>query len=208
MQESSIYSAKDKNVAVCLDCNTLVKWEENDIIRQCPNCHSIVFLRKPYSLSFALVLNCFAALFFLPANYFPIVNLEVFGKGDPSTIIESVLILLKTNQFVIALIIFLASFFIPLTKILAIFFIVYSIKYREKISNHHLVFVFHLVESLGKWGMLDIFVAFILVTLVRFGGFGTVTIESGANFFAIVVLLTMFAAHSIDTRLIWDKDYE
>ena len=202
------HSAKSQNIAVCLGCHKLVMWHEENILEHCHRCNTAVTLRKPQSIHFALALCLFAALFFIPANIFPIITLTSLGQGQPSTIMESVTYLMGSGQYAIGLIIFMASFFIPLTKILAIFFMIYSISYRKNINYHNMVAVFHLVESLGKWGMLDIFVAFILVVLVQFGTFAQVTIGAGANFFAATVLLTMFAAHALDTRLIWDKSYE
>lgn len=202
------HSAKNQNIAVCLGCHKLLMWHENNIVEECNRCHTSVTLRKPQATFLSVVLNFFAFLFFVPANMFPIITLSSFGRGEPSTVMESVNYLLSSGQYVIALIIFLASFFIPLTKILAIFFTIYSIAFRDNINYKNLVYVFHLVESLGKWGMLDIFVAFVLVVLVQFGTLAEVTIGSGANFFAATVVLTMFASHALDTRLIWDKSYE
>ena len=58
---------------------------------------------------------------------------------------------------------------------------------------------------IGRWSMVDVFVLSVLVVLVRLGQFSTISPGRGAVAFAAVVVLTMFAAHSFDPRLIWDN---
>jgi len=52
--------------------------------------------------------------------------------------------------------------------------------------------------------MVDIFVVTIAVSLVRLGFLASVQAGPGAFFFGAVVVLTMLAADSFDSRLIWD----
>ena len=61
------------------------------------------------------------------------------------------------------------------------------------------------MEFIGRWSMVDIFVIAILVALVQFGNTASIYPGLGALSFAAVVVLTMFAAHTFDPRLIWDN---
>ena len=65
--------------------------------------------------------------------------------------------------------------------------------------------LYRIIEAIGRWSMVDIFVVTILVALVRLGNLATVEAELGAVFFGAVVVLTMLAAESFDPRLIWDR---
>jgi paraquat-inducible protein A len=64
--------------------------------------------------------------------------------------------------------------------------------------------LYRLVELIGRWSMVDVYVVTILVALVRLGNIASVQAELGAVFFCAVVVLTMLAAMSFDPRLIWD----
>ena len=61
-----------------------------------------------------------------------------------------------------------------------------------------------MVEFVGRWSMLDIYVVTILAALVQIRSLATVRAGSGAIAFGAVVVLTMFAAMEFDPRLIWD----
>jgi paraquat-inducible protein A len=64
--------------------------------------------------------------------------------------------------------------------------------------------LYRLVEAIGRWSMIDVFVATMLTALVQFGNLMSIRAGSGAIAFATVVILTIFAAKSFDPRLIWD----
>jgi paraquat-inducible protein A len=60
------------------------------------------------------------------------------------------------------------------------------------------------VELIGRWSMIDVYVATMLTALVQFGSLMSIRAGSGAIAFAAVVVLTIFASKSFDPRLIWD----
>lgn len=65
--------------------------------------------------------------------------------------------------------------------------------------------LYRVVETVGRWSMVDVYVVTILVALVHLGALASVEAELGAFFFGAVVVLTIFAAESFDPRLIWDQ---
>jgi paraquat-inducible protein A len=65
--------------------------------------------------------------------------------------------------------------------------------------------LFRVIEYVGRWSMIDMFMLSILVALVRLGEVATIDPGIGATCFAAVVVLTMFAASSFDPRVIWDE---
>ena len=64
--------------------------------------------------------------------------------------------------------------------------------------------LYRMVEFIGKWSMLDVFVVALLARLVQFSSLASIQPGPGAIAFSVVVLITMFAAMSFDPRLIWD----
>jgi paraquat-inducible protein A len=64
--------------------------------------------------------------------------------------------------------------------------------------------LYRIVESVGRWSMIDIFMLSILAGLVRLGAIATIEPGAGAISFAAVVIITIFAASAFDPRLMWD----
>ena len=61
-----------------------------------------------------------------------------------------------------------------------------------------------MIEAIGRWSMVDIYVVTIMVALVKLGALANVEAGPAAAYFAAVVILTMLAAECFDPRLIWD----
>jgi paraquat-inducible protein A len=65
--------------------------------------------------------------------------------------------------------------------------------------------LYRMVELIGRWSMLDVFVVTFTVALVQLQPLMSVQSGPGVLFFAAVVVLTMLAAEAFDPRLIWDS---
>jgi paraquat-inducible protein A len=161
--------------------------------------------RKPGSISrtWALVLAAF--IFYIPANVLPITTVISLGKAQSDTIMSGVIYFIHTGMWPIALIIFVASVFVPLMKMLILIFLLISVQRKSSWRRKDRTLLYRITEIIGRWSMVDIFVVTILVALVHLGGLATIHAGPGAIFFAAVVVITMFAAMSFDPRLIWDK---
>jgi paraquat-inducible protein A len=104
----------------------------------------------------------------------------------------------------IALIIFIASVFVPLLKLLILILLLVSVQRRLRWRPKDRTRLYRITEAIGRWSMVDIFVVTILVALVHLGALANIEAQAGAAFFAAVVVITIFAAMSFDPRLIWD----
>jgi paraquat-inducible protein A len=160
--------------------------------------------RKPNSLArtWALVLAAF--VFYIPANVLPITTVISLGKAQSDTIMSGVIYFIHSGMWPIALVIFLASIFIPLMKLLVLIFLLISVQRKSVWRQQDRTRLYRMVEVIGRWSMVDIFVVTILVALVHLGGLATIHAGPGALFFGAVVVITIFAAMSFDSRLIWD----
>jgi len=128
-----------------------------------------------------------------------------FGQGTPSTIIGGVIELLERDMIFIALVVLIASIVVPLMKIFAMTLLLCTVHFRLQTNLRQKAILFRLIEWIGRWSMLDIFVIGILVALVQLGNIAHIEGNHGATAFAAVVILTMFSALAFDTRLIWDN---
>ena len=204
---ASQVTAKDLSLISCHICNRLYKEDsfEDPHNAECKLCGSKLHMRKPDSVSktWALVITAFIA--YIPANIYPIMTVEKLGTGDPHTIIGGVEALLNGGQWPLAVLVFFASIFVPLVKILGLIVLLVSVQKKWKWKPNQRNVLYRIVEAVGKWSMIDIFMISILVALVQLGSVASIVAGEAATFFALVVIITMFAAMAFDPRLVWDN---
>ena len=171
---------------------------------RCPRCGGIVWRRKPNSIQRTWALVIAATLFYLPANIFPILTVELMGKGEPDTIISGVIELINAGMWEIAALIFFASITVPVLKLVGLSYLLISVQRRSRKNPRERTRLYRLAEGIGRWSMIDMFMVSIVCALVQLGAIATINPGLGAICFATVVVITMFAASSFDPRLIWD----
>jgi len=170
----------------------------------CSRCGSSLHRRKVDSTSRAWALALAAVILYVPANVFPVMTLVSFGEGTTATILGGVIELIEADMLPLALLVFFASITVPMLKLLGLGYLLISVRIGSRWRPRERTTLYRLVESVGRWSMLDIFVLAILAGLVRLGSIATMVPGLGAISFAAVVVLTMFAAMSFDPRLVWD----
>ncbi|WP_444958798.1 paraquat-inducible protein A [Microbulbifer sp. ZKSA002] len=153
-------------------------------------------------LTWALTIT--GTLLLLPANVLPIMTVVYLGAGDPSTIISGVMQLYNSGMWGIALIVFVASIAVPVMKLLGLGLLLIQIQLRLSFDPIQSMKIYRVVSGIGRWSLLDLFMISILVSLVDMGFISQVTAGAGATAFASVVVVTMLAARTFDSRLIWD----
>ncbi|NMH59378.1 paraquat-inducible protein A [Alteromonas ponticola] len=153
--------------------------------------------------TWALLLT--ATLLYIPANTLPIMNTNVFGRNEPNTIIGGVISLWEMGSYPIAIVILVASVVVPVAKILVLAWLNFSVQ-SGKLSNPHASTKYYrLVEWIGRWSMIDVFVVAILVALIQLGNTLAIYPGPAALAFCAVVFITMIAAMTFDARLIWQN---
>jgi len=171
---------------------------------RCARCGSRLHLRKPNSLARTWAFLLAAVVLYLPANLLPVMNTSSLFGAQKDTIMSGVVYLWSSGSWPLAVLVFVASIAVPMLKILAIGFLVASAQLRSTWQPHQRARIYRLVELIGRWSMLDIYVIAILTALVQFNALATISAGPAAIAFGAVVVLTMLAALSFDPRLIWD----
>jgi paraquat-inducible protein A len=146
-----------------------------------------------------------STILYLPANLYPVLTVVRFGTGEPSTILQGVKELLTAGEWPLALLVFFASVTVPVLKIAGLILLLFTTAARTRTHPRERTLLYRIVDAVGRWSMIDIFMASILVALVQFGVIVTITPGPGALAFAAVVIMTMLAARAFDPRLIWDR---
>ncbi len=170
----------------------------------CPRCRARLATRKPLSIqrTWALVLCGF--LLFIPANLLPVVSVEQFGRVVPNTILGGVIELLRDGLWPLAAIVFTASIAIPLAKLCGLSWNLFLTQQRSARFLVGRTRLHRAIDLIGRWSNIDVFMVSIVIALVQFGELTRVRVENGMIAFAAVVIVTMIAARSFDSRLMWD----
>jgi paraquat-inducible protein A len=187
----------------CGNCNFLAPWSGR--AAACPRCGARIETRKPNSFARCWALVIAAAILYLPANLFPIMTVISFGKGAPDTILSGVEHLIRVGEWPLALLVFFASITVPVLKITGLSLLLVMTQRGSRWHLRDRTRLYRIIDAVGRWSMIDIFMLSILVALVRLGAIATVVPGIGAISFAAVVVLTMFAAMAFDPRLMWDR---
>lgn len=171
---------------------------------QCPRCADRLHRRKPRSLERTWALVLAALIFYVPANLYPVMTVTSLGQTQSDTIFSGVVFLFEHGMLPLAAILFIASIFVPLLKLLILIFLLVSVQARSRWRPRDRTRLYRITEAIGRWSMVDVYVVTILVALVHLGNLASIEAEAGAVFFCAVVIITMFAAMAFDPRLIWD----
>ena len=68
-----------------------------------------------------------------------------------------------------AFIVFFASIVVPIAKFIVIAYLALSIRRPNLLTRHRRLRLFEIVEFIGRWSMIDVFVVAILAALVQLG---------------------------------------
>jgi paraquat-inducible protein A len=144
-----------------------------------------------------------ALIFYVPANVYPILRMNWYGAYSESTVWDGVASLFRQDQWFVATIVFLASIVIPLVKLLGLFFLVATANLESRWLRQERTWIYRIIDVVGPWAMLDVFLLAILVALVKLDQFAAVWPGPGLPAFAAVVVLTLLASASFDPESIW-----
>ncbi len=135
----------------------------------------------------------------------PVLSTTTLGASEGDTILGGVAFLYTSGSWPLALIVLIASVMIPLGKLVALVYLLITVQRGSINSNHERTRLYRMVELIGRWSMLDVFVDTFTVAMVQLQPLMSVAPGPGVLFFAAVVVLTMLAAETFDPRLIWDS---
>ncbi len=173
--------------------------------KQCGRCDTSGHARRKNSLQWTMALLITSIFLYIPANLLPIMITQVLGTPMPSTIMAGVVLLWSEGSYPVAMVILIASIMVPTMKMIAIGWLCWDANSNKEIDRERLHVIYEVVEFVGRWSMIDVFVIAVLSALVRMGQLMSIYPDIGALLFASVVILTMFAAMTFDPRLIWDR---
>ncbi|MCU5775058.1 membrane integrity-associated transporter subunit PqiA [Erwiniaceae bacterium BAC15a-03b] len=190
-----------QGVRSCRCCTAILPVDQ----LHCPRCGAAGHARRKHSLQWTLALLITSIVLYFPANLLPIMVTEALGNQISSTIMAGVILLWSDGSYPVALVIFIASIMVPTLKMIAIAWLCWDAQGYGRRDGEKMHLIYEVVEFVGRWSMIDVFVIAVLSALVRMGRLMSIYPAVGALLFAMVVILTMFAAMTFDPRLTWDR---
>jgi paraquat-inducible protein A len=204
MSSAALISARAAGMVACGDCGTV--WREVTEGAPCGRCGARLHSRKPNGLARTWAFLATAAMLYVPANLLPVMTTRsIFGTQE-DTILSGIVYFWVTGDWLLAVIVFVASFVVPIFKLGALGLLAAATQWRAQWGRAERSRLYRLIELIGRWSMLDVFVVALLAGLVQLQGFAEITAGPGIACFGAVVVLTMLASNGFDPRLAWDSN--
>jgi paraquat-inducible protein A len=192
----------------CDSCG-LVSELPPDGTARCPRCGTPLNLLKPTSLQRSTAYLITSLVLYVPANLLPVLTTRSALEGEHHhTLLGGISQLWAAGSWELAVIVFAASIAVPLTKMVAMTLLIETALFRSTWRQRERATLYRMLDAIGHWSMLDVYVVVMLAGMVQFGAFGGVEAEPGLLAFGAVVVLTMLSVNSFDPRLIWPQDDE
>ncbi len=185
----------------CDTCGHVSAGKPGDL---CPTCESRLRVRKKEPVARCWALVGAAAALYVPANILPVMTVIQVQHEYKNTIMGGVQELIAYKMWPLALIVFIASIVVPVLKLVLLAYMLIATQRRSGIGLRRRAVMYRVVDVIGRWSMIDVFMITILTALVRMGSIASVIPEPGVVCFAGVVILTMLGAASFDPRVMWD----
>jgi paraquat-inducible protein A len=201
-QPVPVQTAAELGLVACRHCGAV--WRGAAENEPCGRCGTRLHGSKPHSIQRTWALLIAAAIMYLPANLLPVMITRSLFGAQQDTILSGVIYFWVSGAYGLAAIVFVASFLVPLFKLSALTLMTIMAQRHSESRQHERATLYRILEVIGRWSMLDVFVVSLLAGLVRIQGFAEVTAGVGIAAFGAVVVLTMLASLSFDPRLNWD----
>jgi paraquat-inducible protein A len=201
---STPLTALQHGLQSCAVCGLLSRPAPGEDEGRCPRCDEELAFRKPASYQRTWAYLIAAAVCYIPANVLPVLTTTTAAGAESDTILQGVILLWSPTGWPLSLIVLIASILIPSAKIIVLAYLLVSVQRGSIGNNKQRVRLYRVIEFIGRWSMVDVFVDTFTAALIQLQPLMSVEPGPGLFFFAAVVVLTMLAVESFDPRMIWD----
>ncbi len=204
MEQRGLVPPPRRGPGALISCNTCHRVSHEAPGTPCSRCGATLRVRRPQSLTWTWACVLAAAMLYLPANIYPVMTIVRLDYSTTSTILGGAQELLDAGMWPLALLVFVASIAVPVLKLVSLIVMLIATHRGSAWRLRDRTWLYRIIEFIGRWSMIDVFMLATLVGLVRAGEIATITPDMGAICFASVVVLTMIATACFDPRLMWD----
>ncbi|MDO9322354.1 MAG: paraquat-inducible protein A [Pseudomonas sp.] len=190
----------------CHECDMLLRKPQlaTGDRAECPRCGFVLYSHNHQVIRRSLALVLAALLLYIPANFLPIMQINVLGQSSEDTIWSGVLSLYDAGGLLksIALVVFLCSMVIPLIKLLIQLLVLLSI--RLNLGRGYGLLLYRMYHHLREWGMLEVYLMGILVSIVKLIDIASPTLDFGLACFVALLLVQVWLEVTMEPHQIWE----
>lgn len=168
----------------------------------CPRCGYELVVHRSQMVRRALALAFTALLLYIPANFLPIMKLNLLGQTTHDTVWTGVLGLYDTGMQAVALLVFLCSMVIPLVKLLCQLVVLLCISFGR--AQGLGIVLYRLYHHLREWGMLEVYLMGILVSIVKLIDLADLHLGIGLACFIGLLLSQVWLEVTMSPHQVWD----
>lgn len=205
--EQKPVTKSDKPLELCTACDyTFLKEDQEYDHRHraiCPRCASLIEIPESVKLQRVWATLVAGIIMLFPANLLPISGVYLTGSLSQDTLMSGVMSFISMGSYFVAFVVFFASIFVPVSKILIMLYLLASVHFKWRHSIKWQMRLLHIIHFVGRWSMLDLFVLALMMSLVTRGQIINFTVGPAAFYFGAAVFLTMISTSQFDSRLIW-----
>jgi len=196
---------KATTLVACHECDLLheVKSLPDGGVAQCTRCGAVLLRHKRNSLDRTLAFAMAGLILIIVANTFPFLALEEEGLVQETTLITGVKELYRQDMQELAALVFLTSILVPFVHIAGLLYILVPIKLNR--LPWRLALVFRFIETVQPWGMMEVFMLGILVSMVKLGKMATIVPGIALYSFVILIFVLAAANASLDEHMVWER---
>ncbi len=196
---------QSNSLMACHDCDLLhrIDGHPEGGTSICSRCGAVLLSHKRNSLDRSLALTITGLILFVMANAYPLLAIKSGSLYRAATLMGSVEVLYAAGMWQIGLLVFLTAILFPLLDLLCRLYILIPLKMNRK--PWKLSFIMSLNQTLNPWGMMDVFMLGILVSVVKL--VKMMKVIPGVSLFAFMMLILVLAAIAafFDPHLAWEK---
>jgi len=200
------FNAEQKDpegLIACPECDLLVREIKTGpgVKCFCPRCRCILGHEKKDTVERTLILSLTGLILFIPAMILPIMTLDTLGLEQSADIIQGGKALFRSGFYIVGGIVLLTAAIIPLLNLLILFYV--SLCVRIGVHPNNLIFVFRAYQRMDEWGMLEICMLGVLISIIKLKDLAEISYGTGLFCFAALLIITLVSSVTLDKRKYW-----
>ncbi|OPG74398.1 paraquat-inducible protein A [Pseudomonas ogarae] len=190
-------------LVACHECDLLMRKPQlaHGEKAECPRCGYELYAHRHNVVERSLALVIAALLLYVPANFLPIMQLNLLGQSSQDTVWSGVVGLFDTGMQGVSAVVFLCSMGIPLLKLLCQLAVLLTI--RLDVGRSYGLLLYRIYHHLRDWGMLEVYLMGVLVAIVKLADMAAMTIGVGLVCFISLLLVQVWLEVVMSPHQIW-----
>jgi paraquat-inducible protein A len=202
--QSNAQEIDPAGLMACPECDALI--EKAGLIRGakalCPRCGCTLYAAKKNPVERTLILSLTGLILFIPAMVLPVMTLNALGLEQHANMIQGSLTLFGSGFHIVGGIVLMSAVLIPLLKLLLLFYVSVALRIRARWNN--LAFAFRMYQRMDEWGMLEICMLAILISIIKLKDLAEISYGPGLFCFVALLIITLMSCVCMDDDTYWD----